>query len=555
MNRQPHARRTFAIATCCILLIGLAAACHSSTSTSSQSAVSGGTLFAAPSEGGPWSTVFNPYATSPAAWTFGAIYEPLYTYDPVHNAYVPWLATSYKWGKSGTELTFTIRKGVTWSNGQPFTPADVAFTFTMQRKVNALNNTPTPLTSATVRGNTVVLQYKQPQYVKFSRIATATAIVPPFTFDKVKDPLQFQDTHPIGTGPYLLQSVNSQYITYTKNPHFWQKGKPYASTLKLVAADSNSSNEALLLAKKVYFSNVFTSDITKTFVDRDPSHNLLDILPAGTVSMYLNFHQKMFQSLPLRQAINYAIDRTSVSKTGEGGALPPANVAGLSDPLTTPYVLPQYKNPLSQDLGKARTILQQGGYRVIHNRLVDKTGSPVAFSLELPSSFSDWMIDCSIIRQDLGKIGIAMACDGVASQKWTADLNSSKFQATFGFGRNPTAYDEYYGTFYVPANGLPKVGQPNGNVNPEGYNNPAAVRAINQLTTLDPVNTSAYKQQLAILEKIMVEDVPVIPLIQSASEFDFINGPFYGWPTPSNQYMCVFCGGNIEQVLLRLHGK
>ena len=43
---------------------------------------------------------------------------------------IPWLATAYKWTNGAKSLVITIRDGVKWSDGQPFTAKDVVFTMT-----------------------------------------------------------------------------------------------------------------------------------------------------------------------------------------------------------------------------------------------------------------------------------------------------------------------------------------------------------------------------------------------------------------------------------------
>ncbi len=60
------------------------------------------------------------------------IYEPMMIVNIPPGApgkTFPWLATGYAWSNGNKTLTFTIRNGVKWSDGQPFTAADVAFTF------------------------------------------------------------------------------------------------------------------------------------------------------------------------------------------------------------------------------------------------------------------------------------------------------------------------------------------------------------------------------------------------------------------------------------------
>ena len=64
------------------------------------------------------------------------IYEPLWQYDVVKPTITyPWLATAYSLTNNDELLTLTLRKGVTWSDGKPFTSADVVETFSILKKL------------------------------------------------------------------------------------------------------------------------------------------------------------------------------------------------------------------------------------------------------------------------------------------------------------------------------------------------------------------------------------------------------------------------------------
>ena len=73
---------------------------------------------------------FNPFVPTSASSIVGAtslIYEPLFQSNILKpGKYYPFLATQYKWGTGGKTITFTIRQGVKWSDGLPFSAADVA---------------------------------------------------------------------------------------------------------------------------------------------------------------------------------------------------------------------------------------------------------------------------------------------------------------------------------------------------------------------------------------------------------------------------------------------
>jgi peptide/nickel transport system substrate-binding protein len=71
-----------------------------------------------------WLRNFNPLLAefTTARWpTVAGIYEPMLIYNTMTEKIVPWLATEYAFGSENTALTFTLRDGVEWSDGHPFT--------------------------------------------------------------------------------------------------------------------------------------------------------------------------------------------------------------------------------------------------------------------------------------------------------------------------------------------------------------------------------------------------------------------------------------------------
>ena len=75
---------------------------------------------------------FNPFSSVQLEGT-RLIYEPLEIPSSVNGSYTPFLATGFAFSNP-TTLTYTLRSNVKWSDGQPFSAADVVFTFNLLKK-------------------------------------------------------------------------------------------------------------------------------------------------------------------------------------------------------------------------------------------------------------------------------------------------------------------------------------------------------------------------------------------------------------------------------------
>src|SRR5690348_794986 len=92
----------------------------------------GGTVTISNEAGQNWTCQFNPFNPAVNSLSVGFVYEPLvYVNSLKAGAETPMLASSYKWSDDKKSITFTIRDGVKWNDGQPMTADDVAFTFNL----------------------------------------------------------------------------------------------------------------------------------------------------------------------------------------------------------------------------------------------------------------------------------------------------------------------------------------------------------------------------------------------------------------------------------------
>src|SRR5947199_1018761 len=111
--------------------ISIVVAACGTTSSSGGTPSKGGTLTIDNESGTLWSCGFNPFNGNVNFLAFGPIYEPLVYVNLLNGKQTPLLASSYKWSSDNKTLTFTVRSGVKWSDGQPFTAKDVVYTFNL----------------------------------------------------------------------------------------------------------------------------------------------------------------------------------------------------------------------------------------------------------------------------------------------------------------------------------------------------------------------------------------------------------------------------------------
>ena len=166
---------------------------------------------------------YNPWSPSATSKTY--FYEPLMIRSSMNCQVVPWPATEYKWD-GPAKLSFTIRDGVKWSNGQPLTAEDVAFTLNMKKQYPAMDDiglwTETfggSARSVIVNGNKVVIEFTGNAAAKFDSLIT-TKIVPKHVWSSVGDPAKYVDTKPVGTGPFKVGSYNGRKLVLDRREDY-----------------------------------------------------------------------------------------------------------------------------------------------------------------------------------------------------------------------------------------------------------------------------------------------------------------------------------------------
>ncbi len=522
----------------------LAAACGTSSpaNSSGKSSAASGVLTIDNESGGTWTCDFNPFNLSYISFSLGNVYEPLVFVNTLQNAKAtPWLATSWAWGNGNKTLTFTIRNGVKFSNGTPMTAADVVYTFNLLKahKTLDINSVWSVLSSVTQQGsNKVVMTFKAPAVTYFYYIADQIGIVSQKAWSKVANPVTFPDKNPVGTGAFTVSSktCTPQNIKYTANPHYWQPGLPKVGTVNYPAFLTNDTANTYLANGQAQWGSQFIPSIKQFYLSKSPNYHYW-FPPVANVSLFINLTNPILKNVAVRQAMAYAISRQKASTIGEYGYEPASNQAGIVTPTFSGWLdtsqAASFGNNYAYNPQKAISILEKAGFKRGSDGIFQTpSGQPLSFTVVNNGGFSDWVAAMQTIIQDLKAVGIQVTPDNVAFSTWQSDIYTGKFDlGYYAETGGPSPYYELRQWLYS-ANSAP-IGTAAGS-NFERYSNPATDKLINEYaTTTSPATQHAIVGQL---QKVMLQDVPVIPVTEQVDWFQYDTGSFTGWPTPSNPF-------------------
>jgi peptide/nickel transport system substrate-binding protein len=481
---------------------------------------------------GKYTESFSPFSSSPNDGTF-MIYEPLVFVDAITGQETPMLATGHTFNSNNTQLSFTIRQGVKWSDGNDFSADDVVFTFNLLHQYPAADSSALWSYLSSVQKtdpNTVVFTFKKADPPLLPYIEGIN-IVPQHAWQNAGDPTKFVNATPVGTGPMKLKSFTPQLITLEKNTDYWQASQVKVDEVQYQAVGNAQAAILALTNHTVDWSGVF-SPAVNTFVQKDTAHNHQYMVPVAPVSLILNQTIYPLNQLPVRQAISVALDRQQMSTAGEAGLEPVISPTGLTaGQIKAGYEDPQYANLTfgAPDPNKAQQILTSAGYtKGADGIFVDPKGGKLSFTAEVPSDFNDYVQNLQIAAQNLKAAGIDLKVNQVSDDSYFSDRGSGNYQIMMvGALYGPTPF-YYYNDILNSAN----IGQ--GGLNWPRWKDATTDQLLNQYaSSTDP---NVQKQALFGIEKIIVEQLPIIPLLGAIEFFEYTTVNWTGWPTPDNPY-------------------
>jgi peptide/nickel transport system substrate-binding protein len=485
----------------------------------------GETLYTSGKQWGPY-TGFNPLRTGDyATGVVGLLYETLFRYDPLQDRFIPWLATDGKW--VGRNYVLTVRNGVKWNDGKPFTAADVKFSFETGKLAGSEFSTmwKTGLTRISTRGNVVTFTFGgRPNFQDWDTTLYQLAMVPRHIWSKysaTEITTGNADKNFVGTGPfrYGAGKGSSQTLQWNRRNDWWAtRALGKRMPMRYIVDIHNTTNTASLqnfLQNKIDLSNNFFPGIDKqiggriqTYYTRAPY-----MLSANTAWLVPNTTKAPLSDRAFRRALAMSININRIVTADYGNIVSKANPTGLL-PTWSKWIDQAQANRLGfkYNIAGARALLASNGYRDTDGDgfVENKNGSDINLRIIVPNGWSDWMTAIQIIADSTKAAGIKVTPAYPDFNSLVDERNSGKFELVINnekqIGNTPYTYYDYL--FHLP------IAEQQTTVNFSRFTQAgAAPWALTlQLNKLKSTNVKAAKKLHSRIQRYILEYLPAIPL-------------------------------------------
>ena len=352
----------------------------------------------------------------------------------------PALAESWKTSADGRIFTLHLRKGIRFSDGQPFDADDVVFSFMVyldeaigspQRDLLVIDDKPLAVTKL----DQFTVRFALPRpYAAAERLFDGLAMLPKHLLEKPYKAGNFAqvwnlNTAPseiAGLGPFRVkQYAAGQRIVLERNPYYWKVDRdnhrlPYLDELVFLFVGSEDQQVMRFEAGETDLISRLSAE-NYSLLSKDQSREgwQLDDLGPSLEYNFLVFNQNdvdanklgeiarkqaWFRDLKFREAISEAIDRDSIVKLVYGARGTPlwSNV-GPGNKLWVDRAIPHPQRSLET----ARQLLKSAGFSWNSaGQLLDPSSKPVEFSIITSSSNTQRMKMATLVQDDLSHLGM-----------------------------------------------------------------------------------------------------------------------------------------------------
>jgi peptide/nickel transport system substrate-binding protein len=387
---------------------------------------------------------FNPFAhwSGPTWDTFRLCYNFLTWYDEDYQP-VPDLATEWSTSDDGKVWTFQIREGMTWSDGEPLTARDIAYTYNriLDTEHWAYIQYLVGVTSVEAPDDaTVVITCDEPNA---GMLALYIPILPEHVWKDVSDDdlENYKNIPLVGSGPFILaEAKKDKWVKLVPNPEYPEElgGPPqidefwyiFSQNMDSMVQDYKAGNlDAIVDWPASYYEDL--KGIEGTTVSKAPAIGFVEL----GINCYDDPSSKgnpLLLDVAIRQAINYAVDKQSIVDASMGGLAPVAT--SLISPVQGiwHYDVPE-EEQYTYDPEKAKQMLEDAGYTDADGDGVreDAKGNKLEFRFSAFNEYPEQQQAAKKIAAYCDDVGIKLTLDmmdeGAFSDQYYSDADGDLF--------------------------------------------------------------------------------------------------------------------------------
>ena len=450
--------------------------------------------------------------------TLSYIFDTLMWKD--ESGLVPYLAEDYSVSEDGMTYTFQLRKGVSFTDGTPFTAEDVKFTFDYMKEhpykwvsVSMVEE------ASVVDEHTVEIRLNKTYNPFLSDVAGSLPILPKHIWENVTEPETFTEPEAaISTGPFILENYDAAAGTYTfKANEDYFYGDVQIDKLVIANVSGGDSKEALLSGEIAAAPNI--SYKAAMSLKDSPEYTVLEGPGLSVTRLYFNFDEEAMAVKEIRQAMYHAVNLDEIVEKAYGGA-GYAGSAGHVQP-GTPWYNPDVRQ-YAYDVETAKKMLSEAGAADSNgDGILEYNGEEMSYTLTFTENDEKL---AELLVSYMKAVGIELVPQSADDATVKAAISEGNFELAFNtngsFGGDPVFLSRFA---TVGADGAPSVtGQGGKTWESEEYNKIYNESAVEQ-------DDAKRHEQVNELQEIIAEELPCLTLYYKKAVAAYNNTIFDGF--------------------------
>lgn len=450
--------------------------------------------------------------------TLSYIFDTLMWKD--ESGLVPYLAEDYSVSEDGMTYTFQLRKGVSFTDGTPFTAEDVKFTFDYMKEhpykwvsVSMVEE------ASVVDEHTVEIRLNKTYNPFLSDVAGSLPILPKHIWENVTEPETFTEPEAaISTGPFILENYDAAAGTYTfKANEDYFYGDVQIDKLVIANVSGGDSKEALLNGEIAAAPNI--SYKAAMSLKDSPEYTVLEGPGLSVTRLYFSFDEEAMAVKEIRQAMYHAVNLDEIVEKAYGGAGYPGS-AGHVQP-GTPWYNPDVRQ-YAYDVETAKKMLSEAGAADSNgDGILEYNGEEMSYTLTFTENDEKL---AELLVSYMKAVGIELVPQSADDATVKAAISEGNFELAFNtngsFGGDPVFLSRFA---TVGADGAPSVtGQGGKTWESEEYNRIYNESAVEQ-------DDAKRHEQVNELQEIIAEELPCLTLYYKKAVAAYNNTIFDGF--------------------------